>query len=254
MKAKILLYDIETSPNFGAYFQLYREGNIVWTEKHWYMLSFAWKWLDGKKTTVHALPDYKTYKKDPENDIELVKELWSLLDQANVIIAHNGAAFDTKKTTARFAFHGLLPPTPYKEIDTKLVAKKFFKFDSNKLDDLGDYLKVGRKLSHHGMELWKDCLKGDTKAWNLMRRYNQQDVVLLEKIYLRLRPFIQQHPNIALMNGDLVACPNCGDSNVTRQGYRTSRVGRRERFQCQACGSWHSRPITKDPEFPRQMS
>ena len=250
---KVLLYDIETSPNIGAYFQLYREGNIVWTVEHWHVLSFSWKWLDEKTTHVCALPDYKLYKKDPKNDLELVKELWSLLDQADIIISHNGVAFDNKKTLSRFIYHSLPPPTPYLEMDTKLIAKKYFKFDSNKLDDLGDYLKLGRKLQHGGMELWKGCLEGDMKCWKLMKAYNVQDTILLEKIYLKMRPYIQQHPNIALFRGKVTACPNCGSIKMERRGYRLSRVSRFQRYQCTECGSWHSRPIPKDESFPKQM-
>jgi predicted RNA-binding Zn-ribbon protein involved in translation (DUF1610 family) len=253
MKAKVLLYDIETAPNLGYYWQLYKEGNIIETAKHWYIISFAWKWLGDKKTYCKALPDYKLYKKDAENDLDLIKDLWSLFDSADITISHNGIAFDSKKSRARFIHHGLPPPTPYKELDTKLIAKRYFKFDSNKLDSIGDYLGVGRKMVHTGFDLWKGCLNGDKKSWNTMKRYNIQDVVLLENIYKKMLPYIESHPNIALINGDLVACPNCGSKKMQRRGYMVNRVGRKERFQCQDCGSWHSRPIAKDPDFPKQM-
>ena len=251
--AKILLYDIETSPNIGAFFELYREGNIVWTERHWHLLSFAWKWLGGKKTQCLALPDFKNYRKDMDNDKELVDELWALLDEADIIIAHNGSAFDTKKTTARFLVHGLKPPKPYKEIDTKLIAKKFFRFDSNKLDDLGDYLKVGRKMPHIGMELWKGCMRGDKKCWAMMKRYNSQDVDLLEKIYLKMRPYIVGHPNLSLLDNKIVACPNCGSKNVVKNGYAHLQSGRMQRFFCNDCGAWSRRPIPNDESNPRYL-
>lgn len=236
--AKILLYDIETSPNFGAYFQLYREGNIVWTSKHWYILSFAYKWLNEKKVYVKALPDYDLYKIDPENDFELVKDLRELFSSADIVVAHNGVAFDTKKTYARFIHHKLPPPEPVKEIDTKLIAKKHFKFDSNKLDDLGDYLGVGRKLQTGGFVLWRDCLKGDLKAWDKMKKYNKGDVELLEKIYLCFRPYIVNHHNIGLINGDLEACPKCGSKDIIRRGYGFTAVSKYQRYYCHSCKAW----------------
>lgn len=250
-ETKILLYDIETAPSIGAYFQFYKEGNIVWTEKHWHLLSFAYKWLDEKKTSILALPDFQTYKKEPENDKLLVKELWNLFNKADIIIAHHGVAFDTKKSNARFIYHGFPPPEPYKEVDTRKVAKQYFKFDSNKLDDLGDYLKIGRKLRTGGFELWRDCLKGDLKAWDRMKKYNKQDVILLEKIYLKLRPYIRNHPNRALIENKKIACPNCGSHKLRRQGFHYTRVNVLQKYQCLNCYSWHSSPIPKFNKIPQ---
>lgn len=240
----ILLFDIETSPNFGAYFQLYREGNIVWTTSHWYMLSFAYKWLGEKTSKCFALPDFKTYQKDKENDKELVLELWKLLDKADIVIAHNGVAFDTKKTNSRFIYHRIPPPSPYQEIDTKLVAKRYFKFDSNKLDDLGDYLKIGRKIQTGGFVLWKSCLDGDLKAWNTMKKYNKQDVQLLESVYLAMRPYMKTHPNRALMGGLKVACPKCKSLRIQKRGYIYTRVSVLQRYHCDDCGGWSSATIS----------
>lgn len=239
-KPKILLYDIENSPNVGTYFQLYKEGNIVWKVKDWYLLSFSYKWLGEKKTYVKSLPDYKTYEKDKENDIELVQDLWKLFDEADIIIGHNSNSFDNKKSNVRFLYHGLTPPTPYKTVDTKLVAKKYFNFDSNKLNDLGKFLGLGEKEDTGGYELWKNCMEGDKKAWSKMCKYNKQDVILLERIYLKLLPWMTSHPNIAVLNNNVCACPNCGSKKVQKRGFARSRSGGTfQRWQCQSCASWH---------------
>lgn len=250
MNKKILIYDIETSPSLGYYFELYKEGNIVWDEKSWYMLSFAWKWFGEDKTHVLALPDFKTYKKDPENDKELCKELWALFDEADVIIAHNGNSFDQKKSNARFIYHGFTPPSPYKEIDTKLVAKKYFRFDSNKLTDLGKYLKCGQKVETGGFSLWKRCMAGDMDAWKSMVKYNKQDVVLLEQIYLRLRPWMTQHPNMNIVMGTMTNCPNCESPKIHKRGYMFTRLSKRQRYQCNDCHAWSSGETIKLEGIP----
>lgn len=234
---KILLYDIESAPNLAYVWGKYEQDVLAYT-REWYMLSFSWKWLGESKTHVLSLPDFKTYKKDPENDIELIRELWQLFDEADIIIAHNGNSFDQKKTNARFIFHGFPPPTPYKEIDTKLVAKRYFNFNSNKLDDLGKYFKIGQKLQTGGFELWQGCMRGDKKAWKTMTDYNKMDVILLEKVYEKMKPWMNNHPNIGLMNGELRACPNCGSSHLHRRGTTYTRTGSYQRLQCQDCGAW----------------
>ncbi len=135
-RPRVLIFDIESAPNLGYIWGKY-EQDVLSYVKEWYMLSFAFKWLGEEKTHVFGLPQYPLYKKDKMNDKQLVESLWKLFDEADIIIAHNGNSFDIKKSNARFIFHGMKPPSPYKSIDTKLVAKRSFNFNSNKLDDLG---------------------------------------------------------------------------------------------------------------------
>ena len=234
---KVLLFDIETAPNLSYVWGKW-EQNTLAVEKHWYMICFAWKWLGEKKTYVLALPDFKEYKKDPTNDEHLVKKLWELFDQAEVVIAHNGNDFDIKKSNGRFLKYGFEPPKPYKSVDTLKIARKYFKLDSNKLDDLGDYLKIGRKIRTGGFDLWLDCIKGDMKAWEHMKNYNKQDVVLLEKVYYKLRIWNENNPNMNLILGGFSNCPTCGSIYVQKNGTRMSRVGLFQRLHCNSCGSW----------------
>ena len=79
---------------------------------------------------------------------------------------------------ARFLYHKLPPPSPFKSIDTVKVARRYFNMNSNKLDDIGRYLGLGRKVVHTGWDLWKRCFNGDRSAWQEMISYNTQDVVL----------------------------------------------------------------------------
>lgn len=241
---KILLIDLETAPNLGSYFELWREGNILWTFQHWYILCFGWKWLGEKETHIVALPDFKIWKKDKTNDEELVKVLWDLFNKAEIIIAQNGDRFDIRKSNARFLKWRLEPPSPYKTIDTLKIARKYFKLDSNKLDDLGDYLGIGRKLRTE-KGLWKDCMEGNLKAWKYMKEYNKQDVILLEKVYYKLRGWQTNSPNMNLIYGSIFSCPTCGSSECHKRGYGITRVNTYQRWQCQNCGAWSRGSIIK---------
>lgn len=243
-KPKILLFDIETAPNLAWVWGVW-EQNAIDLKGDWYILSFAAKWLDDSKVIVRGLCDYHGYKKHLEDDKQLVKELWDLFNEADIVIGHNGDEFDIKKCNTRFLIHGFGPPAPVRSIDTKKVAKKYFRFDSNKLDELGRQLGLGRKMHHEGFELWKGCMAGDKRSWSKMLAYNKQDVILLESVYLKLRSWMQNHPNLNMFNDTMDGCPNCGSHHVHRRGVRRNKTTAQQRFQCQDCGAWSSGPTIK---------
>lgn len=242
---KVLLFDIETSPNLGYTWGKY-EQNVVQFTREGYMMTFAYKWLGEKKVHAFALPDFTRYKTDKHDDVELVTKLWKLFDEADVIVAHHGDAFDIKKANAYFAKAGLTPPSPYKTVDTKKVAKRFFYFNSNKLDDLGNYLKLGRKVDTGGFELWTECMAGNPLAWSKMIRYNKQDVLLLERIYLRLLPWITNHPDVINYITDEPICSNCGGKHLQKRGFAINRNGKKIRYHCQDCGAWSLSKLIKE--------
>ena len=234
---KILVFDVETAPNL-AYVWGQWEQNVIEHKQEWYMLCWAAKWLGEKKMYTSKLNDYKLFNKDKQDDKLIIKDLWKLFNEADVIIGHNGDKFDIKKTNARFLFHGLLPPSPYKTIDTLKIARKYFKFNSNKLDDLGQHLGLGRKVKHEGFGLWLKCMNGVKSAWNKMIKYNKQDVVLLELVYDKFKPYMTNHPNVGLYQNKDYACPNCGSLHLTKRGFAMTKTNRYQRLQCQDCGSW----------------
>lgn len=241
---KILLFDIENTPLISYTWGIW-EQDVIEVKEEWYILCFAYKWLGEKETHIIALPDFKGYKKDKKNDYELVKKLHELFCEAEIIIAHNGDAFDIKKANARFIQWGMEVPTPYKTIDTLKIARKYFKFDSNKLDYLGQYLKIGRKLPHTGKHLWFGCMEGDMESWKLMKKYNIQDVVLLEKVYYKLRGWQQNSPNLNLIYGGIYNCPKCGSNQTVKRGYNYTKVAIYQSYQCLNCRGWSQGEIIK---------
>jgi len=214
------------------------EQNVLEFRRDWYMLCFSAKWLGEKKIDTFILPDYPRYKKNREDDHDLVEALWKILDEADIIIGHNGDEFDWKKSNARFLAHGMGPPAPYRTVDTLKLARKHFRFDSNKLDDVARYLGIGRKAATTGFHMWKGCMEGDKKAWEMMRMYNERDVDLLEKVYYALRPWSTTHPNVNILTEKAQSCPICGSNKIQRRGYNISRIRKTPRYQCQSCGGW----------------
>lgn len=235
---KVLCYDIETAPIIATVWGKY-EQNFIWSIQDWYMLCFAYKWEGEKKTHVISQTDFKGYKPGSEDDSQVIKKLWELFNEADVVVAHNGNSFDQKKSQARMILNGLPPPAPYKQIDTKLVARKHFNFTSNKLDDLGEYLELGKKLPTGGYDLWKRCMAGDMKAWKKMQLYNKQDVVLLEKVYLKMRPWMNNHPSTGVADGRPDACDNCGSTKLHRHTKKfLAKRGWRMQYKCYDCGAY----------------
>lgn len=235
---KILLFDVECSPSLGFFYDMYKEGNILEVVTQSYMLSFAYKWFGEAKVSVRALPDFKGYEKDKTSDEALVKELSQVLEQAEVIVAHNGDSFDLKYTNTRLVSHCLTPISPKKTVDTLKLARGKFRFLSNRLDDLGNVLGIGRKVPHTGKKLWLDCMNGNPQAWRTMRAYNAQDVVLLERVYKRLRPFATNHPNIGFITRRPDACPKCGSTHLQARGYQYTRTSASKKYQCMSCFGW----------------
>jgi hypothetical protein len=232
--SKVLFLDVERAPSLGWVWGKW-EQNVIDFKQDWYFLSFAWKWQGEKEIQVHSLPDYSLYRRDKENDIHLVKSLWNLCDKADIIIAHNGDRADLPWSRTRFIAHGMPPPKPFRTVDTCKIARRQFRFDSNKLDELGRYLGLGRKLPNTGFDLWKRCMEGDSKAWATMCDYNKQDVALLEQVYIKMRGWDTQHP--PLQSG-FQRCPKCSSANVKRQGFKITLQSRKQQFQCKDCAGW----------------
>lgn len=235
---RVLFIDIETAPIVMASWTIW-EASAVWVERDTYIMSVAVKWQGDKKTKTYALPDYPLYKRDKHSDKALCKTLHDLLDEADICVAHNGDAFDIKKINSRLIVNGFKPPSPYKTIDTLKVARRAFKFDSNKLDNIGRYLGVGRKIPNTGAALWRGCVNGDPESWATMRKYNAQDVDLLEAVYESVKAWSPSHPNMLLYE-EGKGCPTCKSMKIQKRGTYVAGNAKRYRFQCQetSCGKW----------------
>lgn len=242
---RILCYDIETSLQTVTVFSLKYNDFIdpasIVTERH--VVCICWRWLGETKVhSVSLLDDPKRFKKDIHDDLHVLTVFHKILSEADVIVAHNGDQFDLKYLKTRMLFHNLPVLPPITSIDTYKVAKQAFLFNSNKLDYLGKFLGFGGKTSTP-KGLWSDVWNGSKKAIRTMVEYNKRDVVLLEKVYLCLRPHIPNH-----VNGELfgtLGCPKCGSHKTERRGFHRAISRVYQRWQCQSCAGWF-RSTTND--------
>lgn len=243
MKPRILLIDFETLPNLGYTWRKY-EQTVIDFKQEFCIATFAGKWLGDGKIFAKGLPNYRGYKAGSYDDSKLVLEVRDLLDEADIVVAHNGDTFDFKVANSRMLANGLTPPSPFKTIDTKKLAKRIGCFNSNKLDDLARYFGLGRKIDTT-FNLWLECIKGNRVAWSKMIRYNKHDVRLLEAVYYKLLPYSTRGPNLGVYIGDSV-CPRCGSKHLAQRGYAASTTHRYHKLQCQSCGAWSQSAINSE--------
>lgn len=248
---KILLLDIETAPNLAHVWRFWQE-NIGATQviKHSTMLSYAARWLGGKDV---AYQDTQF-----QNERNMLRSVNKLLDKADCVVAHNGNKFDLPKIRGRSLVYGLPLPSPYKQIDTCLIARKAFGFDSNSLEYLANVLNLKHKKKKHkkfpGHEMWVECLKGNPEAWKEMRLYNINDIDVLEDLYLFLRPYAHNHPNFGVfIESDKKVCPKCGSENIHKDGFAHTTVGKYQQYECGDCGGWLRDRFTVYSKEKRKM-
>jgi len=229
---KILLLDIETSPNTAHVWGLWQQniGLSALLESS-YVLCWAAKWLGGKELFFDSV-----YQSEPT---AMLKSIHKLLEEADAVIHYNGTKFDIPTLNKEFLLYGFNPPAPYNNIDLLRTVRNRFRFPSNKLDYVAQRLGLGAKKETN-FKLWIDCMNKDPRAWKKMELYNKQDVILLEKVYDKVLPWIKNHPNRNLYNeqSKTISCPSCGSTKLHKRGTARSIGTVYQRYQCQTCGSW----------------
>jgi len=227
---KILLLDIETAPNTAHVWGLWQQNvGLPQILESGYVLCWAAKWLGEKEVFFDSI--YESGHKT------MLRGIHVLLNQADAVVHYNGTKYDIPTLNKEFVIHKIDPPAPYSQIDLLKVAKRQFKFPSNKLDYVAKALGVGEKVKHMGHELWIRCMSKDPEAWAMMREYNIGDVILLEQVYFRLLPWIKGHANYNQHQDDK-GCPNCGSGRFVRRGFSHTATYSYRRYKCSNCGTW----------------
>ena len=229
---KILLFDVETSfyhfVGWGTYKQYIQHYQIT---KHQYIISWAAKWLYDENVQSDVVTPKESKNRD---DKRILKSIWKLLDEADIVIGHNGDRFDLRKLRWRFISEDMQPPSPFRVIDTLKIARREFFAPSYKQDFLTKYFHLQNKLETN-FQLWKDCEAGISEKLEEMVEYNRHDVMGLEELYLKIRPYIHNHPNLGvLMDKDV--CSTCGADDIieTNSEYITS-ANKCPVYRCNSC-------------------
>ena len=227
---KTLLIDIETAPNLGHVWGLFKQNvSINQIMDSGYVMCFSAKWLGSDEVYFYSVPRNGTKR--------MLQKAHELLEEADAVIHYNGSRFDIPTLNKEFILQGFHPPSTYQQIDLLKTARQRFRFPSNKLDYIAKALGLGGKHKHAGHELWVQCMAGNPDAWIEMEKYNIQDVLLLEKVYHKLLPWIVNHPSHAVHNG-VDSCSNCGSTSLQRRGFAYTNSMKYQRYQCNSCGSW----------------
>lgn len=229
---RILTLDIETAPATVYTYSLFQKvigiGNVIEGPR---ILCLAAKWHGSRD--VFFLSEWSQGREG------MLKAIHQLMDEADYIVSWNGQRFDVPWLNGEFLKVGLEPPSPHRDIDLMLTAKKRFRFLSNKLDWYARELGIGQKVNHQGIGLWRSIMEDadDVEdARKIMRRYNVQDVRLTEQIFDRMRPWIQGI-NMALFQGG-TRCRNCGSVHLIKKGFAITTQGKYQRLKCTSCGAW----------------
>jgi DNA polymerase III epsilon subunit-like protein len=231
-RIKRLFFDIETSPCLGwfwrpGYNQTVNPNQIIEYAK---IICISYKWHG--EDAVHSLKwDEK------QDDRDMLSEFMDIMDSADESVAHNGDKFDEKWLRTRCIYHSISALPKYKTLDTLKKARQGFVFPSNRLDEIGKYLGVGRKI-YTEPDLWKRVWQdNDRKALEDMVQYCNQDVILLEDVFNVMNPYISNNTNATALihKGKKFGCPECGSNNTELYKTATTSMGTVQRWMKSSC-------------------
>ena len=237
-KRRRLYFDIETSPNIGFFWQSGFKLNIgpqnIINERS--IICICYKWEDDKET--HSFTwDAK------QNDKKMLQSFIKVVNDADELVGHNGDKFDLAWIRTRCLFHQIDMFPNYQTIDTLKVARSKFKFNSNKLNYIAQFLGIGSKIKTE-FDLWKDiALKNCPIAMAKMVKYCKMDVILLEKVHKKLSNHIQAKTHYGVRFGEYKgSCPECGSSEIMKQRDIVLASGvKKIQYKCKVCGKYHQK-------------
>lgn len=248
-KFRRAIIDIETAPNIGFFWGAGHDQNIpyenILVERQ--VICVCWKWHGEEK--VHRI----SWDKD-QNDRGVIKAVLGVLARADEVVAHNGARFDIPWLRSRALYHGFRNFPEVKVVDTLRLAWGKFRFNSNRLDYLAKFLKVGGKTAT-GFNLWKAVVGGnDRDALVRMVDYCANDVEVLERVYDKLAPYAKPASHSGVAQGKPVwSCPHCGSTNVKKNKTRITPSGTLQHVMvCKDCGSYYTLSNTAFKRYEKE--
>lgn len=212
---KILIYDIETTKLLA---------DVWWTGKQFVshtslrsetkIISISYKWLGSEKIECLIWDNKK------KCDKELIKQFSKIYNEADFVIGINNDNFDNRLINVRALKYNLDINTHVRSLDLQREAKRLFRLPSYSMAYISKYLGFEGKYNHAGASMWEDIQYGNKekseKALKEMVKYNDQDVLTTEQIYLYFRKYIKSVMHIGVLNNtQKYCCPTCGSNNVS---------------------------------------
>jgi len=199
------------------------------------MIMVQHKMLGEKKVHVSSIGDKRGWRKNPYNDEYVVRETHKILSDTDIIIGHNIKRFDIRMFNGRALFYGLTPIPEIPFVDTLKESRKHFDLNSHSLSF------ISRFIGSEGKDKidWTDFLAiahGCKKALKKMTQYGIRDIKETEAVYMAIRPYMINHPNLNVIFGG-EGCPNCGSVRLSKNGPRIRRAGKYQRYLCKDCGA-----------------
>lgn len=231
---RIGLFDLETLPieayTWGLHKQYLGQDQVI---QHTGLLSWSGKYLNEPKVFSDILTSEEAIARDDER---ITQSCWLFLHSCDVVVGHNLNKFDSKVSNTFFLLHDL-PPLDYRHIDTLAIARRYFRWESNKMGYLNHQLGLSEKIETEGFMLWRRCAEGDPEALERMETYNKQDVIALEDLFYKFRPYIHGF-NVAVYNdAEEMQCPVCGCKDLASEGKYYTPAGCWDSLRCSECGA-----------------
>jgi len=237
-KRRRLFFDIETSPNIGLFWEAGYKKNITTDNiiRERAIICICYKWEDEKEV-------YSLQWDSKQCDKTMLKKFIEVANTSNEMVGHNGDKFDLAWIRTRCLFHHIEMFPTYVTIDTLKVARSKFRFQSNRLNYIAEYLGLGNKIKTE-FNLWKDILLNKDKiAMEKMIKYCKKDVTLLEQVFKALRGHMTAKTHYGVVFGqDRGSCPECGSDDLIRNNQVVTATGlTRIQYKCKTCNHYHSK-------------
>jgi len=245
-KPKIVIFDLETLPDPERTYDVLPSYGL-WNGRGFNgetqsIMCFAYKIVGQKRAHSINAWDFKNWKTDRYNDIEVIKAAREILVSADAIVTHNGKKFDLPVFNTRLKYHGLPRLPKIHHIDTKDLVKRNLSLYNNSLANVAEFLNLTDKI--HWSDKWNTWTKmgfhkESAKDRKQMDKYAKYDVIVTEEVFEEMREYATNIPNHNLFNGanDVRVCPSCGGSRLHKHGKKITKTKTMQRYQCQDCGT-----------------
>lgn len=200
------------------------------------ILAIGYKWVGEKRVYCPTILDNS---KGMLDDKALVQDFSAVFNEADYVISWYGKRYDIPFIETKLLKYRLPPLAPKYHLDIWEAARKQFKLHSNRLAAWEKFLGTPDSKTEIDYESWLKAAHGDKRAIAEVVDHCRKDVLVLEQVFERFRPWLDKEPPRALFTGDQEGCPSCGSKHVERRGTKVAATRLYKQFHCLDCGRWY---------------